>query len=98
MENYIGGLGIGLALAGALLTALPDPRIARWGFGAYLVADTPLCIYAALIGATPLAAMYAAFIVCALLGLYLRSPAGVCNWVRMLRSLERLRAGRGGPA
>ena len=89
MEGFIGNLGVALALAGALLTAIPEPRIASYGFAAYVCADLPLFIYTVLIGAKALAVMYAGFVLLAALGIYLRSRHGARLYQRASMLLRR---------
>jgi hypothetical protein len=76
MAFDIGTLGVALALSGAALTAIPSPRVARYGFCAYVAADAPLFAYALSLGESKLALMYAGFIICASVGVYLRSNHG----------------------
>jgi hypothetical protein len=83
MDLDIGTLGVALALAGAALTAIPSPRVARYGFGAYVAADAPLLAYALSLGESKLALMYAGFIMFAGVGFYLRTNHGIKVFVTL---------------
>lgn len=74
--SIISTIGLTAAIMGAILTAMPNPRLARAGFACYLLSNLPLLAHALQIRDAHFAILYSAFTLLSTTGIVLRTEIG----------------------
>ena len=69
-------LGVAAALTGSVLTAMPNPRLARIGFACFFISNIPLLWHAIQIDDAGFTLLYGAYTATSVTGIFFRTGRG----------------------